>query len=135
MRRGITLVEVVAASALLTLIVLACVPVLRGSRADLAAARSVAEHQIDRELEAAVDELLRQHPGLAELALEQPEGIEQRWTVGDREYAAIVRVGHLVRVREDEPRSSHAWLLFTMNGVGVEIPRWVRVEAAPESLS
>ena len=128
MRRGLTLVEVVAATALLTLIVLACVPLLRGARADLAAARATVRHSGVRGFEAAVEELLRQRPDLVELALAQPEGLHQEWTVGEEGYAADVRVAQVVRASDEERRSSHAWLVFRSGGL--EIPRWVRVSDA-----
>jgi len=122
MRRGLTLVEVVAATALLTLIVLACVPLLRGARADLAAAGDLGDRGEGREFEAAVEELLRQRPALVELALDQPDGLEQRWAVGDQEFIAEVRVAQVVPAPADGRGSSHVWLVFA--AAGVEIPRW-----------
>lgn len=130
MRRALTLVEVVAASALLTLIVVACIPLLRSARADLAAARGAIRAEGGPQFEAAVDGLLRDRPGLVALALAQPEGVHQRWAVGDQEYSAHIRVARLVRAIPEERRSSHAWLVFSTGGM--EILRWARVPDMPE---
>jgi hypothetical protein len=129
-RTGITLIEVVAAAALLTLIVVACLPLITGARRDLQAANAVALES-SQELSEAVDELLRQKPSLARELLEQPEGLELRWTVREREYEATVRLS--ARIEGDERRSAHAWAVFLVGGV--EIPRWLRLPDPPPERS
>ncbi len=129
-RTGLTLIEVVAAAALLTLIVVACLPLVTGARRDLQAAKAVALEP-SREFSEAVDDLLRQRPSLACELLEQPEGSELRWTVHEREYQARVRLG--MRVQGDEHLSPHAWAVFFVGGV--EIPRWLRLPEPPPERS
>lgn len=127
-RTGLTLIEVVAAAALLTLIVVACLPLITGARRDLQAANAVAI-EFTQELSEAVDELLRQRSSLARELLEQPEGLQVRWTVRERKYQATVRLP--TRVEGEERRSAHAWAVFLVGGV--EIPRWLRIpDPAPE---
>jgi len=130
MRRGLTLVEVVAAAALLTLIVAACLPLIAGARRDLEAARAVSLHEPVEELAEAVDELLRERPGLIEEVLDQPSGLRVSWTVRDVGYEAEVRLRTRVEVRDDEHRSAHAWAVFRLEGV--EIPRWLRLPGPPK---
>lgn len=125
-RTGLTLIEVVAAAALLTLIVVACLPVITGARRELQAANAVSLEST-QELSDAVDELLRQQPSLGRELLEQPEGLELRWTVREREYQATVRLA--ARVEGDERRSAHAWAVFLVGSV--EIPRWLRLPDPP----
>jgi len=125
-RTGLTLIEVVAAAALLTLIVVACLPLIAGARRDLEAANAVALVS-SQEFSEAVDELLRQKPGLASELLDQPEELELRWMVRQREYQATVRLAK--RVEGDERRSAHAWAVFLVGGV--EIPRWLRLPDPP----
>lgn len=125
MRRGLTLIEVVVAAALLALIVAACLPVLAGARRGIFAARAAALSQPADDLDGAVDELLRQRPGLIRDLLDQPTLIHLRWTVGDRDFEADARLAAQVAAAENERRSSHAWAVFRMEGV--EIPRWLRV--------
>jgi len=127
---GFTLIEVVAAAALLTLIVVACLPLITGARRDLQAANAVALGP-SQELSEAVDELLRQKPSLARELLDQPEGLELRWTVREREYQATVRLA--TRVEGDKRRSAHAWTVFLVGGV--EIPRWLRLPDPPADRS
>ncbi|MFG0243480.1 MAG: hypothetical protein ACF8R9_11910 [Phycisphaerales bacterium JB054] len=129
-RTGLTLIEVVAAAALLTLIVVACLPLITGARRDLQAVNAVALVS-SQELSEAVDELLRQKPSLARELIEQPEGLELRWTVREREYQATVQLA--TRVEGDERRSAHAWAVFLVGGV--EIPRWLRLPDPPPERS
>jgi len=126
-RRGLTLIEVVAAAALLTLVVAACLPLITGARRDLQAARAVARDDPAGELSHAVDELLRQKPGLARELLDQPEGFEIRWTVREHEHRLAVRLA--ARIEGDERRSAHAWAVFRLDGA--EFPRWLRLPDAP----
>lgn len=129
-RTGLTLIEVVAAAALLTLIVVACLPLITGARRDLRMAREVALGEPAEETSEAIEELLRQKPGLVSELLDVPEGLEVRWTVREREYQATIRLA--ARVEGDERRSSHAWAVFRVGGVGgAEFPRWLRLPDLP----
>lgn len=129
-RTGLTLIEVVAAAALLTLIVVACLPLITGARRDLQAANAVGLVS-SQELSEAVVELLRQRPSLGRELLEQPEGLVLGWTVREREYLARVRLA--ARVEGDQRRSAHAWAVFLVEGV--EIPRWLRLPDPPPERS
>ncbi len=125
MRRGLTLIEVVAATALLTLIVMACVPILRGARRDLAAARQTSYRAESAAFADAVDTLLLEQPRLVAKLLDQPEGLTLDWMVRDESFTAEARLLSLVRAEDDEHRSSHCWVVFDSSEV--EIIRWLRV--------
>lgn len=130
MRRALTLVEVVAATALLTMILAVCIPLLRGARTDLAAAREDPAVESRRVFEEAVDELLRQRPGLAELAIDRPEGLDEEWGHDGQRFGARIRAFSIVREDAAARRSSHAWLVFRSGEL--EVPRWVRVRGGAE---
>lgn len=124
MRRGLTLIEVVAATALLTLIVAASVPILASARRDLAAIEPASEGS-DAALEEAVDDLLVQRRDLVPELLEHPEGLDLRWQSGERECAATATILTTARAEDDEHRSSHCWVRFrTEDG---ETVRWMRL--------
>lgn len=125
MTRGFTLLEVVAATVLLTMIVAAGIPFLRSARADLQAAASPIGEADHTEIETAVDDLLRQRPGLIAECVQQPAGLPVEWTSNERVYNAEVRLTPVVRADEDERRSTHAWAVFVVNGT--EVIRWMRV--------
>lgn len=130
MRRGLTLIEVVAATALLTLIVAASVPVLAAARRDLAASRSTGDRTDARTFERALDDLLRQRSTLVTELLEQPAGLDLRWDSGDHAYEATATVLTTTPAAGDEHRSSHCWALF--RGDGVEALRWLRMPDPPK---
>lgn len=124
-RPGFTLIEVVAAAALLTLIIASCLPLFAGARRDLQASSAVALGEPTGELSEAVDELLRQMPGLARELLDQPEGFGLRWTVREREYRATARVVARAGTSADDRSSGHVWAVFHVDRA--EIPRWLRI--------
>ncbi|QKK07502.1 MAG: prepilin-type N-terminal cleavage/methylation domain-containing protein [Planctomycetota bacterium] len=130
MKRGFTLLEVVAATVLLTMIVAAGIPFLRSARADLQAAASpvvgVDHADVDRaEIETAVDDLLRQRPGLIAECVQQPAGYHVEWTSDEHLFRAEVRLGPAVLVDDEEHRSTHTWAVFNVDGT--ECLRWMRV--------
>lgn len=125
MRRGLTLIEVVAATALLTLVIAACIPILRAASRDLAAAQQISHAAPDDRFERAVTDLLTQRPTLASKLLEHPEGLDLHWTSHESEYTARARIGTVTRAADDERRSTHCWVSFqTPDTVAV---RWLRV--------
>jgi|GEM_PF-2009813 len=125
MTRGFTLLEVVAATVLLTMIVAAGIPLLRSARADLQAAASPVVVVDHAEIETAVDDLLRQRPRLIAECVQQPAGYRVEWTSDERLFRAEVRLGPAVRAEDEEHRSTHAWAVFSVDGT--ECLRWMRV--------
>ncbi|QKK07466.1 MAG: prepilin-type N-terminal cleavage/methylation domain-containing protein [Planctomycetota bacterium] len=125
MKRGFTLLEVVAATVLLTMIVAAGIPFLRSARADLQAAGSPIGEADHAEVESAVDALLRQRPSLIAECVRQPAGYRVEWTSDERLFRAEVRLGSAVRADDEEHRSTHAWAVFNVDGT--ECLRWMRV--------
>ncbi|QKK07544.1 MAG: type II secretion system protein [Planctomycetota bacterium] len=125
MRRGFTLLEVVAATVLLTMIVAAGMPFLRSARADLRASASPVVGVDHAEIETAVDELLRQKPGFIAECVRQPAGYHVEWTSDERLFRAEVRLGQAVTADDEEHRSTHAWAVFSVDGT--ECLRWMRV--------
>lgn len=123
MRRGLTLVEVVVATALLAMMVAALAPVVRGARRDLAASGAALRHTDDGSLGGAVDVLLAERPGLVSDLLARPGGVDVRWVVGERRFAATAEVLVVVRAGEHERRSSHCWVRFESGGA--EAVRWL----------
>ena len=130
MRRGLTLIEVVAATALLTLIVSASVPILGAARRDLAAARAVRDGATIELFEDAVDDLLVQQRGLAAELLEQPGGLELRWRSDEQEFAATATMLTATRAADDDHRSSHCWV--RLQAGEAEAVRWLRLPDLPE---
>ena len=130
MRRGLTLIEVVAATALLTLIVSASVPILRAARRDLAASRPERAAAADDGFEDAVDDLLLQRRGLAAELLDHAAGLGLRWTSDEREFAATATIMTATRAAGGERRSSHCWVRF--QGGEAEAVRWLRLPDPPE---
>jgi prepilin-type N-terminal cleavage/methylation domain-containing protein len=129
-RRGLTLIEVVAATALLTLIVSASVPILGAARRDLAASRAVPDGAAAESFEDAVDDLLLQQRGLAAELPEQPAGLELRWQSDGQEFAATATMLTAARADDDERRSSHCWVRF--RGGEAEAVRWLSLPDLPE---
>ncbi|MFG0259458.1 MAG: type II secretion system protein [Phycisphaerales bacterium JB041] len=129
MRRGFTLLEVVAATVLLTMIVATAVPFLRSARVGLAAATRPVSFSGQTVLEAAVDDLLLQRPGLITECLARPDGLPVEWVSGARGYLAEVRLLPIIHAVADERRTTHSWAVFTLEGT--EIIRWVRVRSRP----
>lgn len=125
MRRGLTLIEVVAATALLTLIVAASVPILGAARRDLAASRAVRDGAAIGSFEEAVDDLLVQQRGLAAELLEQSAGLELRWRSDEHEFAATATMLTATRAGDDDHRSSHCWVRFEASEA--ETVRWLRL--------
>lgn len=124
-RRGFTLLEVVAATVLLTMIVAAGIPFLRSARVDLDAAAAPAAGIDHAELETAIDDLLRQRPGLIAECMQQPAGYHFEWTSSERLFRAEVRLGPAVLADDEEHRSTHTWAVFNVDGA--EFLRWMRV--------
>ncbi|MDQ7012453.1 MAG: hypothetical protein Q9O74_00990 [Planctomycetota bacterium] len=129
MTRALTLVETVAATALLALVVAACVPLLVSARRDLDAAHVSTDREHHREMSNAVDELLTQRPRLVRQLLDQPTGLPVQWELGDRTYAAHATVRAQSTADGKSLRSSHAWIVFETDGV--EIARWARLPNPP----
>ncbi len=129
MTRALTLVETVAATALLALVVAACVPLLVSARRDLDAARVSTDREHRREMSNAVDELLTQRPRLVRELLDQPTGLPVQWQLDDRTYAAHTTVRAQSTADAKSLRSSHAWIVFQT--YGVEIARWSRLPNPP----
>ena len=123
MSRGFTLLEVVAAAVLLTMIVATGIPFLRGARVDMHAA-TVSQTDLS-ELDAAVDDLLRQRPGLIADCLTQPAGHLVEWTSGGRAFSAVVRLQPTVLATDGEHRTTHTWAVFSASGG--ECVRWMPV--------
>ena len=130
MRRGLTLIEVVAATALLTLIVSASVPILGAARRDLAASRAVPDGAAAESFEDAVDDLLLQRRGLAAELPEHPAGLELRWQSDGQEFAATATMLTAARADDDERRSSHCWVRFRAGEA--EAVRWLPLPDLPE---
>lgn len=125
MNRGLTLIEVVAATALLTLVTAACIPILEAARRDLAAAQQTSQAAPNDRFERAVTDLLTQRPALAGDLLEHPEGLDLSWTSHESDYSALARIGTVTRAADDERRSTHCWVSFqTRETIAV---RWLRV--------
>jgi len=123
MSRGFTLLEVVAAAVLLTMIVAAGLPLLRSARVNMQAATA---SQTDlSELNAAVDDLLRQRPGLIAECLTQPAEHLVEWASGGRAFSAVVRLQPTVLATDGERRTTHTWAVFSA-GSG-ECVRWIPV--------
>ncbi len=123
-RRGLTLLEVLASTVLLTMLASACLPLLRQAMSDL--------RQTDEPF--ALVELTQ----LAELFLADPSafGVESLpspldelhlpWPERPGRSPVTVR-----RWRADAPPPDHAWLSFSCEGQ--RIFRWLAVEAERES--
>ena len=123
MSRGFTLLEVVAATVLLTMIVATGLPLLRSARVDMQA--TTASQTDLSELDAAVDDLLRQRPGLIADCLTQPAGHLVEWTSGGRAFNAVVRLQPTVLAADGERRTTHTWAVFSARGG--ECVRWMPV--------
>jgi prepilin-type N-terminal cleavage/methylation domain-containing protein len=129
-RRGLTLIEVVAATALLTLIVAASVPILGAARRDLAASRAVPDGAAAESFEDAVDDLLLQQRGLAAELPEHPAGLELRWQSNGQEFEATATMLTAARAADDKRRSSHCWVRFRAGEA--EAVRWLLLPDLPE---
>lgn len=125
MSRGFTLLEVVAATVLLTMIVAAGIPFLRIARTGLDAAATPVVRVDHPELEAAIEDLLRQRPSLVVECLTQPAGLPVEWTSNDRVYHADVHLTPVINATDQERRTTHTWAVFTVDGA--ELLRWLRV--------
>lgn len=125
MRRGFTLLEVVAATVLLTLIVGTSIPFVRNARVDLrvSAAPELRVSELNA-LNAAIDDLMRQQPNLIRDCLGQPAGYSVEWISNEETCSAIICTGPVVQSADDEHRSTHVWAVFRMDGV--ELARWMR---------
>ena len=125
MSRGLTLLEVVADTVLLTMIVAAGIPLFRFARADLQAASPPAVGVAQSGLEHAIDDLLVRRPDLLAECIAQPTGYSVAWTSGGRAFNTHVRLHPVVYGTEHERRTTHTWAVFTLDGA--EFLRWVRV--------
>lgn len=130
MRRGLTLIEVVAATALLTLIVSASVLILGAARRDLAASRVPRNAAAAESFESAVDDLIVQQRGLAAELLHEPAGLELRWRSNEQEFTAVATMLAAARAADDDHRSSHCWVRFRAGET--EAVRWLRLPDLPE---
>lgn len=114
-RAGLTLIEVVVALALLTLIAVTCLPLLRQA--------TRFPHAVDRSLR------VRAMGNLADSFLEAPErfGHDELSGVGYLSGADAVGGDPLAfrRLEAREPELDHHWMAFTRGGVRVF--RWVPV--------
>jgi len=127
MRRGLTLIEVVAATALLATLVAACVPLLRSARIALGEAGRADDGRSTERAADAVAALLREDTDLIRRVLESRGPLQLRWEAGERAYSATAHLRSAVHAAADERRSSHAWVVFDVEGV--EVVRWLRIPA------
>ncbi len=119
-RRGLTLLEVVASTVLLTMLASACLPLLRQAMSDL---RQTDEPFALVEL-TQLAELFLADPsvfGVESLPLESDE-LHLPWPERPGRSPVTVR-----RWRADRPPPDHAWLSFSCEGQ--RIFRWLAVEA------
>lgn len=119
-RRGLTLLEVLAATVLLSMLAASCVPLLRLVMKDL----SHQDEQFDLiELSLFVDEILAEP---SEFNLDPDMFSESsehtiNWPESTTGTSVIVR-----RLVSDDPKANHAWLSFSCNGKSVF--RWIPVD-------
>ncbi|MCH8825290.1 MAG: prepilin-type N-terminal cleavage/methylation domain-containing protein [Planctomycetes bacterium] len=118
--RGLTLIEVLAATVLLSMLAASCIPLLRLAMTDL-------RHQDESfdliELSLFVDEVLSK-PTDFNLDLEMIAQSSQHtinWPDSATGASIIMR-----RLVSDNPKVDHAWLCFTSNGQSVF--RWIPVD-------
>ncbi|MCC7389645.1 MAG: hypothetical protein IT431_12850 [Phycisphaerales bacterium] len=129
MSRGLTLIEVVAATALLTLIVGASLPIVLAARRDLAAAAPTKDPAARDDFEAAIDDLLLQRRTLGPELLRAPAPLGLRWRSGNTDRAATAELLTTAGAENDDRRSSHCWVAFRADGM--EAVRWLRLPNNP----
>ena len=124
-RRALTLIEVLAATVLLTLIAATCVPLLRSAvRAVRPPVPPTDQAPFDRtDLETLAD-LVMVDPAAAGLALPLSDDTEIAWP--DEPDRPAVRVTYLAPAAE----ADHAWLVFDCGPWRVQ--RWVEIQEKPE---
>lgn len=119
-RRGLTLIEVLAATVLLSMLAASCIPLLRLAMTDL-------RHQDESfdliELSLFVDEMLAEP---SEFNLDSAMFAETsehtiNWPKSTTGTSVIMR-----RLVSDNPKANHAWLSFSCNGKSVF--RWIPVD-------
>ena len=119
-QRGLTLIEVLAATVLLSMLAASCVPILRLAMNDL---RDQDESFDLIELSLFVDEILSD-PTKFNLDPEMiAESSEHTITWPDSATGASVIMHRLI---SDDPKADHAWLSFSCNGQSVL--RWIEID-------
>ena len=123
-RRGLTLLEVLASTVLLTMLASACLPLLRQAMSDL---RPTDEPFALVELTQLAERFLADPPAFGVESLEsQSDELHLPWPEQPDRSPVTVR-----RLRVDAPPPDHAWLSFSCEGQ--RIFRWLVVEAERES--
>jgi hypothetical protein len=111
-RRGLTIIEVVAATVLLTSLAIAVVPVIRDAQGVIDSAADVPD--------------LLTLSELADEISEDPKAFHLEPALGVQTEFESVLAGH-VRVRTVVCESDHAWILVDANGA--KVCRYVRLES------
>lgn len=129
-RRGLTLIEIVTATVLLTVMAAICAPLLRNAVA--LSTRDRPSVDLDA-LSILADEVVRDSQSFGLESLNEPYGteIEISWPDSlreDLELDTSVPPVHLEIVRSDggEEELNHVWVLFTCGPFS--IARWIRTE-------
>ena len=123
-RRGLTLVEVLASTVLLTMLAWACVPLLQQAMNDL---RQMDEPFVLVELTQLAEMFLADPSAFGVEALpSQGDELQLPWPEQSDRSPVIVH-----RLSADGEALDHAWLSFTSQGQ--HIFRWLPVEAEKES--
>ncbi|MCH8825273.1 MAG: prepilin-type N-terminal cleavage/methylation domain-containing protein [Planctomycetes bacterium] len=119
-RRGLTLIEVLAATVLLSMLAASCVPLLRLVMNDL---RHQDEHFDLIELSRFVDEILAEP---SEFYLDPDMFSESGEHTINWPESKIGTSVIMHRLISDDPKANHAWLNFSCNGKSVF--RWIPVD-------
>ncbi len=123
-RRGLTLLEVLASTVLLTMLASACLPLLRQAMSDL---RQMDEPFALVELTQLAELFLIDPPAFGVESLpSQLDELHLPWPERPGRSPVTVR-----RLSTDAPPHDHAWLSFSCEGQ--RIFRWLAVEAERES--
>ncbi len=115
-RRGLTLVEVLAATVLMAIVVAACVPILRQASQALGRPRPPLAIQ---PLASLADQFVAKPSAFGLESAISEQSFEIQWPE-----AVLDRPSVLVqRLERDDPANSHAWLVFSCGDASVV--RWL----------
>ena len=121
MSRGLTLVEVLAATVLLAVIVGACVPMLQRAMQALEYSEPPFEYM---ELAWLADALIAEPAAFGVEALAPTGDLQVQWPESSERPPVIVR-----RLMADDDEIEYAWLVFSSGEWAVH--RWIRLESEP----